>query len=84
MLRIITCQNATMLVEQQADQVVPQPLRASLWLHLRYCPYCSRYAKQTALIAEWARAAGMARDTAGPVLPEAAKERMRQRLAAAN
>lgn len=81
MLRIITCQNATMLVEQQAEQLVPKPWRASLWLHLRYCPYCRRYAKQTALIAEWARAAGAARATS-PALPEAAKERMRQRLAA--
>jgi len=80
MLRIITCQHATMLLEQQADQLVPRPLRASLWLHLRYCPYCGRYAKQTVQIAEWARAAGAAR--AGPGLPAAAKERMRQRLSA--
>ena len=82
MLRLITCQNVTMMLEQQADQPVPRPLRASLWLHLRYCPYCNRYAKQTVQIAEWARASGAARAAAGPGLSEAAKARMRQRLAA--
>ena len=71
-----------MLLEQRADQPVPQLLGASLWLHLRYCPYCNRYAKQTALIAEWARASAAARATSGPSLSDAAKERMRQRLAA--
>ena len=71
-----------MLLEQRADQPVPKPLGATLWLHLRYCPYCNRYAKQTVLIAEWARASATARATAGPILSEAAKERMRARLAA--
>ena len=82
MLRLITCQNATMLLEQRADQLVPKPLRASLWLHLRYCSYCNRYAQQTILIAEWARASAATRATAGPFLSDAAKERMRARLAA--
>ncbi|ALW85186.1 hypothetical protein AUC43_08820 [Hymenobacter sedentarius] len=83
MLRLITCQTATMLLDQQADQPVPRGARTSLWLHLRYCPYCNRYAKQTVKIAEWARAAVAARASAGPALPEAAKERMRELLAAA-
>lgn len=72
-----------MLLEQQADQPVPKELRASLWLHLRICPYCSRYARQTVLIATWARAAALARAGASEGLSEGAKERMRQRLAAA-
>ena len=72
-----------MLLEQQADQPVPRELRTSLWLHLRYCPYCNRYAKQTVLIAEWAQASAAARATTGPFLSAAAKERMRERLAAA-
>jgi hypothetical protein len=83
MLRLITCQNATMLLEQQADRPAGQAMPASLWLHLRYCPYCNRYAKQTVLIAEWARASTTARATSGITLSEAAKERMRERLAAA-
>ena len=83
MLRLITCQNATMLLEQQADQPVPKLQGVSLWLHLRYCPCCNRYAKQTVLIAEWARASATARTTAGPFLSEVAKQRMRERLAAA-
>ena len=83
MLRLITCQHATLLVEQRADHAVPRPERASLWLHLRYCYHCNRYAKQSVLIAEWARAAGAARTNSGPALPDAAKQRMRERLTAA-
>ncbi len=82
MLRLITCQHATLLLEQQAGHAVPPSLRTSLWLHLRYCPLCHRYARQTLRIAEWARTAAATRATTGPPLPEAAKERMRQRLAA--
>jgi hypothetical protein len=83
MLRLITCQHATLLLEQQADHAVPRPERASLWLHLRYCPYCNRYARQTVLIAEWARASGAARAAGGAVLSDTAKQRMRERLSAA-
>ena len=80
MLRVINCQQATLLIEQQADQDPAREQRVNLWLHLRYCPYCNRYAKQTVLIAEWARASAAARASAGPMLSEAAKERMRERL----
>ena len=73
MLRLITCQNVTMMLEQQADQPLPRGLRASLWLHLRYCPYCSRYAKQTVQIAEWARASAAARAAAGSGYPRWAR-----------
>ncbi|MGY3089088.1 hypothetical protein ACVWYF_002128 [Hymenobacter sp. UYAg731] len=83
MLRLITCQHATLLIEQQAGHALAREQRASLWLHLRYCPYCNRYAKQTVLIAQWARASAATRATAGPMLSEAAKERMRERLTAA-
>jgi hypothetical protein len=83
MLRLITCQNATMLLEQQADQPASESMPASLWLHLRYCPYCKRYAKQTVLIAEWARAAAASRVSSDLALSEATKQRMRERLAAA-
>lgn len=83
MLRLITCQNATMLLEQRADQALPKLFRASLWLHLRYCAYCNRYARQTVQIAEWARASAAARAGVVPGLSNAAKERMRERLSAA-
>lgn len=72
-----------MLLEQQVDQAVPKEFRAGLWLHLRYCPYCNRYAQQTVQIAGWARTSAAARASAGPVLSDVAKERMRQRLSAA-
>jgi len=83
MLRLITCRNVTLLLEKQADQLVPRELRASLWLHLRYCPYCNRYAKQTMLIAKWARASAATRADSEVGLSETAKQRMRERLAAA-
>jgi len=83
MLRLITCQNATMLLEQQADHAASKSMPTSLWLHLRYCPYCNRYAKQTVLIAEWAKASATTRANSDMALSEAAKQRMRERLAAA-
>ena len=83
MLRLLNCQNATLLLEQQADQALAREQRVHLWLHLRYCPHCNRYAKQTVLIAEWAKAAATARTSTAPPLSEAAKQRMRERLAAA-
>jgi hypothetical protein len=82
MLRLINCQNATLLLEQQADQALAREQRVRLWLHLRYCPHCTRYARQTVLIAEWAKAAATARANADATLPEAAKQRLRERLAA--
>ena len=83
MLRLINCQHATLLIEQRQDPAMPRRERASLWLHLRLCPYCKRYSQQTILIAEWARASAAARSQAGPTLSAAAKERMRERLVAA-
>lgn len=83
MLRLITCQNATRLLDQQPDRALSWGPRASLWVHLRYCPYCQRYAKQTVLMAEWARAAAARRASSGGALSDAAKERMRARLAEA-
>ena len=72
-----------MLLEQQADQSAAKSMSASLWLHLRYCSYCNRYGKQTLLIAEWAKAAATDRASSDTALSEAAKQRMRERLAAA-
>ncbi|HEX8328619.1 MAG TPA: hypothetical protein VF629_13840 [Hymenobacter sp.] len=81
MQRLITCQSATLLLEEQADRPVAKEVRAGLLLHLQYCPYCNRYAEQTVLVADLARAAAAARETTGPALSELAKERMRQLLA---
>ncbi|MET4074793.1 hypothetical protein [Hymenobacter sp. UYCo722] len=83
MLRLITCQHATLLIEQREDPAMPRRERASLWLHLHLCPNCKRYSKQTVLIAEWARGSATGRAQAGPGLSVVAKERMRERLIAA-
>ncbi|SHJ61905.1 hypothetical protein SAMN02745146_3550 [Hymenobacter daecheongensis DSM 21074] len=81
MLRIISCRQATLFVEQQADGALAPLARNSLWLHLRYCPYCSRYAKQTVLVSELARnAVRAAASAAQPGLSNEAKERLQQLL----
>lgn len=79
MLRFISCQQATLLIEQQADNALPTTDRNSLWLHLRYCPYCSRYARQSPLLNRLARSAADQRAT----LSADVRERLQQRLTAA-
>jgi hypothetical protein len=83
MLRLITCQDATLLLDLRAEQALPKGQRMGLWLHMCYCRHCNRYGRQTALVAAWARNAAAARAAAGPTLSAAAKERMRERLTAA-
>lgn len=80
MLRLISCQHATLLVEQREELALAPVERRSLWLHLRYCPYCARYAQQTLLVAQWAQASARARTAAQPGLPAAARQRLQQRL----
>ncbi len=75
MLRLITCQHATMLLEQRADMPLAAADRRSLWLHLRFCPLCQRYATQTVLVAGLARVAAAPRHTA-PGLSVAARRRL--------
>lgn len=79
MLRIISCQQTTLLLEQQADAPLPASARRSVWLHLRYCPLCHRYASQTLELAALARHAATLPENA-PGLPPAARERLRQQL----
>lgn len=76
MLRFISCQQATLLIEQQADHTLPTTDRKSLWLHLRYCPYCSRYSKQSPLLNKLAKSAADQR----AALSDEARERLQQHL----
>ena len=50
------CQQATLLIERRADGALPVPTRLRLWAHLHLCPYCKRYAFQSAYLARQARA----------------------------
>ena len=81
MLRLITCHTATLLLEKRADDALLPRERRSLWLHLRVCPLCNRYAHQTVLIAELARAAAAPRT--GRALSGAARQRLAALLPAA-
>jgi hypothetical protein len=80
MLRFISCQQATLLVEQKADAVLPQVEERRLALHLRYCPYCASYAQQSTLMNDLTRAAAQRRASQGVGLSAEAKERLQQRL----
>ena len=79
MLRLISCQRATLLIEQRADQRLPPLARNSLCVHLRYCPYCQRYARQTVVLAELARASATPASEL-PGLPPEARQRLREQL----
>ena len=78
MLRLITCQQATLLVEKQADTVLPFGDRSNLWLHLSYCAKCRHYTDQSALLSRLAR--GAASPAAAVALPDDVRERLRQLL----
>ncbi len=82
MLRFISCQRATLLIEQRTDMALSATERNSLWLHLRYCPYCHRYGKQTALLNHLAKVAAAHR-AASATLSDEARQRLRAQLAAA-
>lgn len=80
MLRLISCQRATLLIEQQADAALSPVERRSLWLHLRYCPYCTRYAQQTVLLQQLAKAAAERRAAQPASLSAEARQRLQARL----
>ncbi|AMJ64862.1 hypothetical protein [Hymenobacter sp. PAMC 26628] len=83
MLRLLSCRHATLLIEQRADAPLAPRDRRSLWLHLRYCPYCHRYAHQTVLLVLLAQARAAGAPAQLPGLPDAARQRIRQQLAGA-
>lgn len=79
MLRLLSCQRATLLIEQRTAAALPPAGRNSLWLHLAYCPYCRRYACQTVLLNRLAQAAATPRGESVR-LSAAAKQRLQHRL----
>jgi predicted anti-sigma-YlaC factor YlaD len=77
---LFNCQQATLLIERQADEVLPLKTQVQLWAHLRLCPYCRRYARQSPFLARQARAAAEHRLPADVVLPAAARQRIQRAL----
>ena len=72
---LFNCQQATLLIERQADEPLPPVTRAQLWAHLRLCPYCRRYAFQSAYLNRLAQAAAGSAP-ASATLPAAARQRI--------
>lgn len=77
---LFNCRQATLLIERQADEVLPLKTRVQLWAHLRLCPYCHRYAFQSSFIAREAKTAAEAVVPADVVLPVAARHRIQRVL----
>lgn len=77
---LFNCQQATLLLERQADEVLPLKTRGQLWAHLQLCPYCRRYAVQSPFIARQAKAAAEAVVPADLALPAATRRRIEQLL----
>ncbi|GAA4359308.1 hypothetical protein GCM10023185_25840 [Hymenobacter saemangeumensis] len=69
MVRLITCQQAALLVAKRHDHALSAAQRAGLWTHLHHCRHCSRYARQSSLLAQLARhtALGPVRSPLAPV-----------------
>ena len=77
---LFNCQQATLLIERRADEVLPAKTRFQLWAHLRLCPYCRRYEAQSALIAGQAKAVAQTRAAAEATLSASARGRIQQVL----
>ena len=77
---LFNCQQATLLIERRADELLPVKIRFQLWAHLRLCPYCRRYETQSALISRQARTAAEARVPVDLMLPAAARARIQRVL----
>ncbi|WP_375417575.1 hypothetical protein [uncultured Hymenobacter sp.] len=77
---LFNCQQATLLVERRADEVLPINTRVQLWAHLRLCPYCRRYEVQSALIARQAKIAAQTRVVTEAALSASARARIQQVL----
>jgi hypothetical protein len=77
---LFNCQQATLLIERRADEVLPLKTRLQLWAHLHLCLYCKRYAFQSPFIARQAKAAAEMEVPAEVVLPPAARHRIQQVL----
>lgn len=75
------CQQATLLIERRADEILPAQTRALLWAHLQLCPNCHRYEYQSRFIAQLAKAAAESQ-TATVTLPAEARERLQLLLEA--
>ena len=80
---ILTCQQATLLVEQRADARLPLTASAALAAHLWLCSYCKRYVAQSGLIGQLALFGARRAAEADLELPAAARARIQQRLDAA-
>ncbi|MFP4348271.1 MAG: zf-HC2 domain-containing protein [Thermodesulfobacteriota bacterium] len=76
------CKEVTRMVSESMDRDLPLIQRMKMRMHLVMCKYCSRFEKQLALL----RKAGQSLAThrtgpdASPVLPQDARDRIKQAL----
>ncbi len=53
---MMTCEQATALVEKKRDQKLDFSERIGLWLHMAYCRFCALFAEQSRIIDECTKA----------------------------
>lgn len=57
---MLSCKEASRLLSQRQDRRLALAERAALWLHLRACDACNRFARQLIVIREAVRRYGSA------------------------
>jgi hypothetical protein len=82
---MLSCRDVTQLLSESMDASLPIGKRIGVRFHLLICTFCLRYKRQLLLIRETARRLAASEDahvlTAGELLSEGAKERIRKSLA---
>ena len=56
---MLPCKEMSRLISQSLDRKLPFHLRLGVWIHLLFCDFCSRYAKQITLMRNAARRLSM-------------------------
>ncbi len=76
------CKEVTRMVSDSMDRDLPLIQRMRMRMHLLMCKYCSRFEKQLALLRKASRSLATHRPdpNASPVLPQDARDRIKQAL----
>jgi hypothetical protein len=85
-MRMLTCKEASHLISEHQERPLGVRERLGLRLHLWMCAGCRRFERQMVLLRRALRLLGRraVEDVAGPELPAAARERIRQVLSDAD
>lgn len=77
---MISCKEAAELASQSQDRRLSLTKRFALQIHTLHCKLCTQYAKQLRILRGACERIDEAGSQACPLLPDDARERIRQRL----